>query len=170
MGNRAQRLSKESAVQKTAARKQATKEAKRSVQHYSELLLNQSKKSSPSANASVYQQNITPDPNPKTHQLSRADAGGGPGGGSLEQYLKIAQRQLDRAGKPMTKADLIAILLRLRPEMLEFRDSIDPLFTVSDLNAMIRITVWAADAARFPRAGAIESGDARAEIENGATL
>ena len=55
--------------------------------------------------------------------------------------LQTAKKQLDRNGAPFTKADLIAIILFMRPEYIHNIDNINR-NTVEDLNAIIRITIY----------------------------
>ena len=77
--------------------------------------------------------------------------GGGSGGGgdsearaTLQRYLAVVQQQLDREGKQLIKADLVAILFALRQEFRAMHATIDK-YTVTDLNALIRVTVFDTD-------------------------
>ena len=65
--------------------------------------------------------------------------------------LKITQIQLDREGKPFTKADLIAIIIALEPS--KFAGNIDGLNdnTIPDLNTMIRLIIY--DPSRYVNTG-----------------
>jgi hypothetical protein len=58
-------------------------------------------------------------------------------------FLQTTQKQLDREGAPLTKADLIAIIVALEP--VTFSQNINQLNTnntVSDLNTMIRLIIY----------------------------
>lgn len=62
----------------------------------------------------------------------------------LKTYLDItsnATEQLMRDGKPLTKKDLIAIIIALHPEQMANIKSLDTL-TVTDLISMIRCTIY----------------------------
>jgi hypothetical protein len=63
---------------------------------------------------------------------------------TFQRYLTVAQHQLDREGKPLTKADLVAILFALRPEFRAMYSTIEK-YNVTDLNALIRVTVYDVD-------------------------
>jgi hypothetical protein len=58
-------------------------------------------------------------------------------------FLQTTQKQLDREGAPLTKADLIAIIVALDP--VTFSQNINQLNannTVQDLNTMIRLIIY----------------------------
>jgi len=58
-------------------------------------------------------------------------------------FLQTTKKQLDREGAPLTKADLIAIIVALDP--VTFSQNINQLNannTVSDLNTMIRLIIY----------------------------
>ena len=52
-----------------------------------------------------------------------------------------ADNQLNRGGKPLTKADLIAIIVRIDQNKISEIESLNN-FTVSDLNALIRTIIY----------------------------
>jgi hypothetical protein len=56
--------------------------------------------------------------------------------------VDIAIKQLDRSGKNLVKADLIAIVLSLKPEYITQVDQLQKTFTVEDLNALIRSILY----------------------------
>jgi len=57
-------------------------------------------------------------------------------------FLQTTKKQLDREGAPLTKADLIAIIVALDP--VTFAQNINQLNvnTVQDLNTMIRLIIY----------------------------
>jgi hypothetical protein len=61
---------------------------------------------------------------------------------SISQLIDIAKHQLDRKGKNLIKADLIAIILYIRPEFSNRIDELQSSFTVEDLNLLIRSIIY----------------------------
>jgi len=61
---------------------------------------------------------------------------------SISQLIDIAKHQLDRKGKNLVKADLIAIILYIRPEFSNRIDELQSSFTVEDLNLLIRSIIY----------------------------
>lgn len=60
---------------------------------------------------------------------------------TVVQIAETAKHQLDRGGTTLTKADLIAIILALDPQIRkDFRQLSE--LTTSDLNAMIRSIIY----------------------------
>lgn len=59
----------------------------------------------------------------------------------VNQMVETSKQQLDRDGKPLTKADLVAIIVALEPQTMQQMDQIQSK-TVQDLNALIRILVY----------------------------
>jgi len=51
------------------------------------------------------------------------------------------KKQIQRKDKTLIKADLVAILVHLRPELLQSIEGLER-YTVSQLNAMVRATVY----------------------------
>ena len=63
---------------------------------------------------------------------------------AITQAIHIAEtakRQLDREGAPLTKADLVAIVIALKPSNAQHMKTIQE-HTVQDLNALIRTLVY----------------------------
>ena len=56
-------------------------------------------------------------------------------------YLDTMKRQLERKDKTLIKADIVAILIHLKPELLERAQDLDK-YTVNQLNAMVRSTIY----------------------------
>ena len=61
---------------------------------------------------------------------------------SISQLIDIAKHQLDRKGKNLVKADLIAIILYIRPEFSNRIEELQSSFTVEDLNLLIRSIIY----------------------------
>jgi hypothetical protein len=59
--------------------------------------------------------------------------------------IDTAIAQLDRRGKNLIKADLIAVVLTLKPEYITMLESLQTRFTVEDLNELIRNIVYDPD-------------------------
>ena len=59
--------------------------------------------------------------------------------------IDTAIAQLDRRGKNLIKADLIAVVLALKPEYVTMLESLQTRFTVEDLNELIRNIVYDPD-------------------------
>ena len=58
------------------------------------------------------------------------------------RYIEIAKKQLDRDGKVLIKADLIAILILLNPELSANVEILQKSSTIEDLNIMIRTIIY----------------------------
>ena len=56
--------------------------------------------------------------------------------------MDTAIKQLDRDGKTLIKADLIAIIIGLKPEYMNMINELQTKFTVEDLNALIRTIIY----------------------------
>jgi hypothetical protein len=56
--------------------------------------------------------------------------------------IDTAIQQLDRNGKTLIKADLIAIIVSLRPEYVNMIEELQTKFTVEDLNSLIRTIIY----------------------------
>lgn len=61
------------------------------------------------------------------------------------EILHAAQKQVERGDKPLTKNDLIAILVRLQPDHMKNIYSIQQSLTMKDLIALIRGIIYDAD-------------------------
>ena len=62
----------------------------------------------------------------------------------FNQFMKIgdiAKTQLSKGGNPLTKSDLIAILIRLEPSNKNRLTELQQ-YTISDLNTMIRYIIY----------------------------
>ena len=60
----------------------------------------------------------------------------------IDSTLNIVEQQLLRKKKPLIKADLIAIIIALRPTYAQYIDDLQTNFTVEDLNLFIRSIVY----------------------------
>ena len=60
---------------------------------------------------------------------------------STNKFLQIMKKQLHRKDKVLVKADIIAILVNLKPELMNSIETLDT-YTVLQLNAMIRSIVY----------------------------
>ena len=56
--------------------------------------------------------------------------------------VDTAIKQLDRDGQTLIKADLVAIIIRLKPDYLSQVHKLQTNFTVSDLNSLIRNIIY----------------------------
>ena len=61
---------------------------------------------------------------------------------SIIHLIEIAKSQLNREGKSLIKADLIAIILTIRPEYIDRVQDLESTFTVEDLNLLIRSIIY----------------------------
>ena len=60
----------------------------------------------------------------------------------MQTTLNIVEQQLLRKKKPLIKADLVAIIISLRPSYAQYIDDLQDNFTVEDLNLLIRSIVY----------------------------
>lgn len=60
----------------------------------------------------------------------------------LNTLAELSKNQLNRQDLPLTKNDLIAILVRLNPVMLKDIDMISKNYSVKDLNRLIRSIIY----------------------------
>lgn len=60
---------------------------------------------------------------------------------SAASFLETMKKQLGRKDKTLIKADIVAILIHLKPELLERVQDLDK-YTVTQLNAMVRSTIY----------------------------
>ncbi len=59
--------------------------------------------------------------------------------------IETAMKQLDRSGKTLIKADLIATIIALRPSYISILDELQKRMTVEDLNCLIRTIIYDPD-------------------------
>jgi len=59
--------------------------------------------------------------------------------------VNTAIQQLDRKGKHLIKADLVALIISLRPEYVNMIEELQTSFTVEDLNSLIRSIIYDPD-------------------------
>lgn len=64
-----------------------------------------------------------------------------------EKFINTAIQQVERGDKPLTKADLVAVILCMKPEYISKVDEMQASFTVKDCNALIRNIVYNPDVA-----------------------
>ncbi len=60
----------------------------------------------------------------------------------LNRIAEISKQQLARDDAPLNKTDLVAILFRLNPELVNDRDSIAQNYTTKDLTSAIRSIIY----------------------------
>ena len=60
----------------------------------------------------------------------------------MHSILQVVEQQLLRKKKPLIKADLVAIIISLRPAYAQYLDELQDTFTVDDLNLLIRSIVY----------------------------
>ena len=128
MGSRASRVSKEEAKRKEEVKQQALRQTRRQL---AELLVSNGGGGSGDSVVSVTTGVVS------TVASTVAEA--------RQEIVMIALEQLDRDDKPLQKADLIAIVLALKPEYVHSMDRISKQFTVKELNALIRTIVYDPD-------------------------
>ena len=84
----------------------------------------------------------------------------------MEDALDLAQKQLDRCDKPLTKADLVAIIIALEPKHAANAETLSSTMTIPDCNAMIRSMTY--DVKRYVGVEGIE-GNHQARLESTST-
>jgi hypothetical protein len=60
---------------------------------------------------------------------------------STRKFIETMKKLLERKDKPLIKADIVAILISLKPELLNRIEELDT-FTVPQLNSMVRATMY----------------------------